>query len=88
LVDGLKTLAGVGKPDIRKHYCFRRQEMSADVSAPQRSKTEDNIGEEIEKAFPTVGMPVKANPEKVKPVAPAVRNHAIDSNRRRIEDPE
>jgi hypothetical protein len=62
--------------------------MSAEVPAPQRSKTEKHIDEEIQKAFPTAKKPVKANPEKVKPVAHAVRNHAIDSIRRRIEDPE
>jgi hypothetical protein len=62
--------------------------MSAEVPAPQRSKTEEHIGKEIAKASSTAKKPVKANPEKVKPVAPAVRNYAIDSIRRRIEDPE
>jgi hypothetical protein len=62
--------------------------MSAEVPAPQRSKAEEHIGEEIEKWFPTAKKPMKANPEKVKPVAPTVRNHVIDSIRRRIEDPE
>jgi hypothetical protein len=60
--------------------------MSSDAPTPERSKTQKHIGEEIENAFPTAGMPVKANLEKVKPLAPAIRNHAIDSTRRRIED--
>jgi hypothetical protein len=62
--------------------------MSAEVSAPQKNKTEEHIGEEIEKAFPTAKRSMDANPEQVKPVAPTIRNHAIDSIRRRIQDPE
>jgi hypothetical protein len=88
LAGGLKTLAGAGSLTSGSIIVFPRQEMSAEVAAPQRSKTEEHIGEEIEKAFPTAKKPMKANPEKVKSVAPTLRNHAIDSARRRIEDPE
>jgi hypothetical protein len=60
--------------------------MSAELPVPRRGKTEEHIGEEIEKAFPAAKKPMKANPEKVKPVASTVRNHAINSIRRWIED--
>jgi hypothetical protein len=60
--------------------------MSAERPAPQRTKTEEHIGEEIKKMFPIAKKPTKANPEKVRPVTPTVRNRAIDSIRRRIDD--